>query len=65
MVALLILAIITGIGTLAKMIAWCIDTWREGDEEDKLARFEENSKLMSFEEFSEKMKNKETFKLGK
>lgn len=64
MMALLIVGVAVGLGCIMQMIAWCIETWKQGDMEDKVARFEENSNMMSFEEFSEKMRNKETFKLG-
>lgn len=64
MTLLAIVAGIAGIGCIIEMIVWCVETWKEGDREDKIARFEENSNMMSFEEFSEKMRNKETFKLG-
>ena len=64
MLVLAIAAGFAGIGCIIEMLVWCVETWKEGDREDKIARFEKNSDMMSFEEFSEKMRNKETFKLG-
>ncbi len=64
MVCLAIVGALLGLAVMAQMAAWCIETWKEADREDKVRRFEENSNMMSFEEFSEKMKNKETFRLG-
>lgn len=65
MMVLAIVAGLAGVGCIMQMLAWCVETWKEGEEEDRIARFEENSKMMSFEEFSKKMKDKDTFELGK
>lgn len=64
MICLAIVAGFAGLGCIMQMLAWCVETWKEGDREDKVRKFEKNSEMMSFEEFSKKMKDKETFKLG-
>ena len=60
MIILGLIMLISGIGLFVQMIAWCIQTWKEACEEDKLSKYIKNQ---SFEDFSEMMR-KTDLKLG-